>query len=109
MPPPSSGGVAVLQMLQGAELLNVGQYEHNSTNAVHLMAEIERRVFADRSKHLGDPDYFEVPVQQLLSPDYNASRFANISIDQTTPSADIQGGEVPYESPETTHTFHRRC
>jgi len=103
MPPPSSGGIAVLQMLQGAELLNVGQYEHNSTNAVHLMAEIERRVFADRSKHLGDPDYFEVPVQQLLSPDYNAFRFADISIDQTTPSADIQGGEVPYESPETTH------
>lgn len=103
MPPPSSGGVAVLQMLQGAELLELYQYPHNSSGAVHIMAEIQRRVFADRALHLGDPDFYQVPVEGLLDPAYNLARFKDISLDNPTPSADIAGGEIPYESPETTH------
>ncbi len=103
MPPPSSGGVAVLQLLRGAELLNIGQYPHNTTNAVHLMAEVEKRVFADRAKHLGDPDFNYVPVKQLLDSEYIISRLGEISVDKTTKYSEIDGGIVPYESPETTH------
>lgn len=103
MPPPSSGGIAVLQMLQGAEMLDLGQYAHNSTESIHLMAEIERRVFADRAKHLGDPDYFDVPKKYLLEETYNQSRFQDISLGSVTQSSTIDGGQVPYESDQTTH------
>jgi len=104
MPPPSSGGVAMLQLLQGAELLNIGQHGHNSAEATHLMAEIEKRVFADRAKHLGDPDYYHVPTDYLLSEEYNKARFEGITLDKITPSREISAGKAPgYESPETTH------
>ncbi|MFT4834146.1 MAG: gamma-glutamyltranspeptidase/glutathione hydrolase [Marinoscillum sp.] len=103
MPPPSSGGVALLQLIQGAETYNIGQYPHNSTKAVHVMAELERRVFADRSVYLGDPDFFDVPVAGLLDSAYNAKRFENIDLTIKTNSSTIKGGEVPYESTETTH------
>ncbi|MEQ9307060.1 MAG: gamma-glutamyltransferase, partial [Marinoscillum sp.] len=103
MPPPSSGGIALLQLLKGAEMLNIGQYEHNSAKAIHLMAEVERRVFADRAKHLGDPDFFDVPSAYLLSENYNRSRFETISTSSATPSSTIGGGVVPYESDQTTH------
>ncbi|MFY0605196.1 MAG: gamma-glutamyltransferase [Cyclobacteriaceae bacterium] len=103
MPPPSSGGIAVIQLLQGAELLDIGQYEHNSAKAVHLMSEIEKRVFADRSKHLGDSDYYPVPIDTLISEPYNLARFKDIRLDKVTPSSEIAGGDFPAESPETTH------
>ena len=104
MPPPSSGGIALLQLLQGAEQLNLGQYEHNSVEAVHLMAELERRVFADRAMHLGDPDYFEVPQAQLLNDEYNLKRFDSISMDHASTSETIQAGNFLLgESMETTH------
>lgn len=103
MPPPSSGGVALIQLLQGAEKVKLDQHAHNSTNAVHLMAEIEKRVFADRAKHLADPDYYHVPVAQLLSATYNYERFDGISTNLVTPSSEIAGGDIPYESDETTH------
>ena len=103
MPPTSSGGVALLQLLQGAEQVNLGDHPHNSTNAVHLMAEIEKRVFADRAKHLGDPDFYHVPVAEILSTQYNSDRFDKININEITPSSQIKGGDVPYESDQTTH------
>lgn len=103
MPPPSSGGVAVLQLLKGAEFVQLANYDHNSTDAVHLMAEIEKRVFADRAKHLGDPDFYEVPIETLLSEEYNSKRYAGINTTSITPAKEIQGGEVPYESDQTTH------
>ncbi|MEP4534362.1 MAG: gamma-glutamyltransferase [Cyclobacteriaceae bacterium] len=104
MAPPSSGGVAVLQLLQGAEMLNIAQYPHNSTEATNLMAELEKRVFADRAKFIGDPDYYDVPVDELLSAAYNTERFSSIRVDNMTPSSKIAHGPIlPKESEETTH------
>ncbi|MEQ8241260.1 MAG: gamma-glutamyltransferase, partial [Cyclobacteriaceae bacterium] len=104
MPPPSSGGIALMQLLQGAELLEINKYAHNSVEAINLMAEIESRVFADRAKYLGDTDFFDVPIEEMLSKTYNKSRFEGIQKSVKTPSSEISHGEMaPYESPETTH------
>ena len=104
MPPPSSGGVALLQLLKGIESYNIQDWGFNSTRTVHLMTELERRVYADRATYLGDPDFFGVPVSELISDNYLASRFADINIEAKTPSESIKGG-LPgmVESPETTH------
>lgn len=69
MPPPSSGGVALLEalsVLEGYDLLALG---HNSSDYLHLLTEVQKHVFADRAHHLGDPDFVEVPIDRLLSPD----------------------------------------
>lgn len=103
MPPPSSGGIAVIQLLRGSEQLNIREYLHNSAEAVHLMSEVEQRVFADRAKYLGDPDFYDVPQITLLSESYNRRRFEEITVANKTPSTEIQEGEVLSESPQTTH------
>lgn len=104
MPPPSSGGVAVLQLLQGAEQFKLHKLDHNSTRYVHLIAEMERRVYADRATHLGDPDYYDVPVDMLLSVQYNSDRYASISKKRKTASEEIKEGKVEViESVQTTH------
>ena len=104
MAPPSSGGIALIQMLKGAEQFNISQYGHNSTNAIHLMTELERRVFADRATFLGDPDFYEIPQEMLLSDSYLADRFSSINQTKATPSEDIKAGKVEIiESHETTH------
>ena len=104
MPPPSSGGVALLQLLQGAEQYDIQKMGHNTTETIHLMTELERRVYADRATHLGDPDFYEVPVDMLLSPEYNRERFSTISLKKKTDSQEIKEGEVEViESVETTH------
>ncbi|MEQ9217986.1 MAG: gamma-glutamyltransferase [Cyclobacteriaceae bacterium] len=104
MSPPSSGGAALMQMLQGAEMHQLGKHPHNSTTAVHLMAEIERRVFADRAMHLGDPDFVDIPLGMLTSKDYNTTRFSNIDPSQATSSKEVFAGEFELvESMETTH------
>jgi gamma-glutamyltranspeptidase/glutathione hydrolase len=104
MAPPSSGGVALIQLLQGTEGYPIADWGHNSTKTIHLMAELERRVYADRSTYLGDPDFVEVPLDQLLDPRYNEQRYADISFDKATPSALVSAGVIPpLESPETTH------
>jgi gamma-glutamyltranspeptidase/glutathione hydrolase len=104
MPPPSSGGVALVQLLKGAEQLDITQFPHNSFEAVHLMAEVEKRVFADRAKFIGDPDFYVVPLEEITSTKYNRSRFENIQIDRFTPSSEISNGDVELiESNETTH------
>jgi gamma-glutamyltranspeptidase / glutathione hydrolase len=101
-PPPSSGGVGLLQMLRmkddaAALFQGVGL---NSPQYLHLIAEIEKRVFADRAQYLGDPDFFAVPVARLIAPDYLAARAAQI--DPNRPSATI--GVAPgLEKPQTTH------
>ncbi len=101
-PPPSSGGIALLQMLQmkaDAAPLFRGQML-NSPQYLHLLAEIEKRVFADRASYLGDPDFVKVPVAALIAPDYNARRAREI--DPARPSA--TAGVVPgLEKPQTTH------
>lgn len=104
MPPPSSGGVALLQLLQGAESYDIKAMGHNTAETIHLMTELERRVYADRATHLGDPDHYNVPVDMLLDPAYNKERFSSISLKKKTDSQEIKEGEVEViESVETTH------
>jgi gamma-glutamyltranspeptidase / glutathione hydrolase len=101
-PPPSSGGIALMQMLQmkeDASNLFVG-VPLNSAQYIHLVAEIEKRVFADRAEYLGDPDFVNVPVRQLMDPTYIARRAT--TIDPTRPS--ITTSVIPgLEKPQTTH------
>ncbi|MBS1521059.1 MAG: gamma-glutamyltransferase [Bacteroidetes bacterium] len=104
MPPPSSGGVALLQLLQMVEKYPLSRWGFNRDSTVQLMVEAERRVYADRSKYLGDPDFYNVPVDSLLRPAYNASRMSNFTWDKATPSTSIQPGKITgYESDQTTH------
>ena len=104
MPPPSSGGVALLQLLQMVEKHPLYKWGFNRDSTVQLMVEAERRVYADRSKYLGDPDFYKVPVDSLLRPEYNASRMSNFNWNNATPSSAIQPGKVTgYESDQTTH------
>ncbi|GJM31372.1 MAG: gamma-glutamyltransferase [Saprospiraceae bacterium] len=106
MPPSSSGGVALLQMLEMIEPYPISTYGFHSVEAVHLMAEIERRVYADRAEHLGDTDFFDVPIDTLLSKNYLTNRMADFSPDSATVSASIHAGNftIGLESFETTHT-----
>jgi len=104
MPPPSSGGIALLQLLQSVEKYPLNRWGFNRDSTMQLVVEAERRVYADRSKYLGDPDFYKVPVDSLLKPAYNLSRMSNFSWDKATPSASIQPGKfVGYESDQTTH------
>ena len=104
MAPPSSGGIALVQLLEGSEFFDFSQMGHNSVESIHVMTELQRRVYADRSTHLGDMDFFEVPMGKLLSADYLKERFADISMEKKTDSQDIKEGKVEViESVETTH------
>lgn len=106
MPPPSSGGVALLQMLQMLAPFDLKALGYHSPAATHLLTEAERRVYADRATYLGDPDFGHVPVAQLLNPAYNKQRASTIRPDgRATPSAQVTAGPgLPgYESNETTH------
>ena len=103
MPPPSSGGVLIVQMLNMMEPYDVGGMGYGSADTMHLMIEAMRRAYADRAEHLGDPDFYPVPLSQLLSKDYAATRFADFSMQHASKSADIGPGQWPEESPDTTH------
>lgn len=105
MPPPSSGGAALLEMLNMLERYNLAEMESNSSDAIHLMVEIERRAFADRAAFLGDTDFVNgVPISGLVAKDYAANLTKTIKADRATPSGEIrEGNPVAYESPETTH------
>ncbi len=104
MPPPSSGGIALLQLLKGSENYDFAKYGANSAESIHLMTELERRVYADRATYLGDPDYYNVPEAMLLDSTYLKKRFANIKMDEKTDSHNIKEGDVDViESMETTH------
>jgi gamma-glutamyltranspeptidase / glutathione hydrolase len=104
MPPPSSGGVALLQLLRCYELYADSSCTFHSTNAIHLMAEAERRVYADRAEFLGDPDFVRVPMKGLLDSQYLQSRMKSFRWDSISPSATIRhGNPEQYESEQTTH------
>jgi len=104
MPPPSSGGVHVIQMLNVLEHFPVASLGAGSADAVHLLAEVMRLAYADRSKHLGDPDYYPVPVEWLTSKEYGAELAESIDMKWARPSTDVAPGVDPaYESPDTTH------
>ncbi len=104
MPPPSSGGIALAQLLGGIEAYNVSAMQHNSAAYIHLLTELERRVYADRATHLGDTDFVDVNIATLTSADYITARMADIKLDIKTPSPDVKAGHVEIiESVETTH------
>jgi gamma-glutamyltranspeptidase / glutathione hydrolase len=104
MPPPSSGGIALLQLLHSVEKYPMHRWGHNQDSTVQLMVEAERRVYADRSKYLGDPDFYKVPVKNLLDTAYIDSRMKNFSWAAATPSNAIQPGKLAgYEDMQTTH------
>lgn len=104
MPPPSSGGTHVIEILNILEGYDLAQTGANSAATIHIMAEAMRRAYADRSKYLGDPDFVDVPVAGLTSKAYAERLRETITADAATPSTDIQPGDpAPYESNETTH------
>jgi gamma-glutamyltranspeptidase / glutathione hydrolase len=103
MPPPSSGGIALIEMLNMLEPYNLQSMGWHSSRYVHTLVEIMRRAFADRAAYLGDTDFVKVPVAGLVSRDYAKLRAKDIT-DKATPSKDVRGGgPQAYESPETTH------
>lgn len=104
MPPPSSGGVLLIEMLNMLENFPLGSYGHNSARAVHVMAECMKRAYADRSMYLGDPDFAEVPVSRLTSKEYARVLSAGIDPDRATPGERISpGGPAGREGGNTTH------
>ena len=103
-PPPSSGGVGVIQMLNMLEDSGYERSGPGSAAAIHYVAETMRRFFADRAQYFGDPDFVEVPVKSLISKDYARSRRASISLSRAGTSGEIAAGFVGRpESTETTH------
>jgi len=102
-PPPSSGGIAIIQWLDMYELLanKPTSLVQNSAPYIHLLAEVGKRVFADRAEYLGDPDFVKVPVSSLIAPAYIEKRSKGISADAISDTASIQPGLK--ESEETTH------
>ncbi|MGI9326807.1 MAG: gamma-glutamyltransferase [Pseudomonadales bacterium] len=103
MPPPSSGGALVVQMLNMLEPYDIGALGYGSAATMHLMIEAERRAFADRAEHLGDPDFYDVPLKMLTSKAYAQQRFADFDPEKASLSSDIGAGQWPTESPDTTH------
>lgn len=104
MPPPSSGGAHIVQILNILEDYPIGFLGHNSADTIHLMSEAMKRAYADRSEYLGDSDFVDVPLDQITSKDYAADIRKQISLNVATPSETIKPGDLaPYESNETTH------
>jgi gamma-glutamyltranspeptidase / glutathione hydrolase len=103
-PPPSAGGVGLLQMLGMLEGSGYEKTGAGSAASIHYVAEVMRLFYADRSEYFGDPDFFQVPVRKLLDPSYIASRRNSIDPAHATPSNQIRPGELSArESTETTH------
>jgi gamma-glutamyltranspeptidase/glutathione hydrolase len=104
MPPPSSGGIALLQLLKSVEPFPLKKWGLNADSTVQVMIEAERRVYADRAEYLGDPDFFRVPQQQLVAAAYIKSRMAGFNWNKAGLSSEIKAG-VPAapEHEETTH------
>ena len=105
MPPTASGGLVLLQTLNILENFNLKDKGHNSANAIHLLSESMKRGYADRTRFHGDPDYFPVPIDQLIDKDYSKERALSIDLDEVTPSSKIFPGKIIAidESPDTTH------
>lgn len=103
-PPPSSGGVGVVQMLGMLENSGYEKGGFGAASTLHYLAEVMRRYYADRSEYLADPDFYQVPLSRLLDKDYLASKKSTIDRAKATPSETIAPGKAPgYESMETTH------
>ena len=104
MPPPSSGGTHIVQILNTLEHFDLARSGHHSADTIHLMAEAMKRAYADRSRYLGDPDFVDVPVTQLTAKNYAKRLAARIDRVNASDSKDIAPGlSLPAESPQTTH------
>ena len=105
MPPPSSGSIAIAQMLTMLEDYDLKEMGHNSAEYTHLVTEVMRRAFADRAHFLGDPDFVDIPTQKLTSKSYLNDRMLSFNPQQASSSDNIGHGEVAgfMESSETTH------
>ena len=104
MAPTSSGGVALVQLMRFVEPFPLRQWGWNRDSTVQVMIEAERRVYADRAKFLGDPDFVKVPVAELTSYPYLKTRWNTFDWNKATDSRTVRGGSIPgYESLETTH------
>jgi gamma-glutamyltranspeptidase/glutathione hydrolase len=110
MPPPSSGGICLMETLNILERYDISASGWNTPETIHLMAEAQRRTFADRAEYIADPDFIEVPVKMLTSKRYADIRAKDIAPSHATPSVQVThgdvtgvGAKVPWESDETTH------
>jgi gamma-glutamyltranspeptidase/glutathione hydrolase len=102
MPPPSSGGIALTQLLGSIESFDLKSLGFHSPEVIHLMVEAERRVYADRSKHLGDNDFYNVPIDILIQDEYNKERMLDFNPKKASNSEEVQPSSLQ-ESEETTH------
>jgi gamma-glutamyltranspeptidase/glutathione hydrolase len=102
MPPPSSGGIIVWQLMKMMENKPLADYGFQTTKSVQLMIEAERRAYADRAEFMGDPDFWKVPLKTLTSDAYIKNRMADYDSAKATPSKEIKAGVIK-ESEETTH------
>ncbi len=101
MPPPSSGGIALAQLLKMVEPYDLSAFGFHSSEAVHVMIEAEKRAYADRATYLGDDDFYPVPKRELLDSTYIASRFSDFNPGRATPVDNITAGSL--EKEQTTH------
>jgi len=103
MPPPSSGGVALVEMLNILEDYDLSEMGHNSADYLHVLTETMRRAYADRAEHLGDPDFNEdIPISRLVDKEYAAKLRSTINLNKKSESSPSQFAQA-YESEETTH------
>lgn len=105
MPPPSSGSIAIAQMLTMLEDYNLKKLGFNSAKYIHLITEVMRRAFADRAHFLGDPDFVNIPQSELLTENYNQQRMESFKWDKASSSDDISHGD-PIQVKESTETTH---
>ncbi|QDH80924.1 gamma-glutamyltransferase [Echinicola soli] len=104
MGPPSSGGIALMQLLKMSEHFPIGELGFHTPETIHLMTEMERRVYADRAKHLGDADFWDVPQEELLDDEYISKRVRQIDPNKATDSEKVLAMQLNHkESEETTH------
>jgi gamma-glutamyltranspeptidase / glutathione hydrolase len=104
MSPPSSGGIALMQLLTMVEPYDLKGLGWQQAQTIQLMTEAKRRVYADRATYLGDPDFYKVPTSSLLDRNYLQGRMQDVNLEQATLSTDVKAGELPYyESDQTTH------
>lgn len=104
MSPPSSGGICLAQIMKMIEPYDLYEFGQNSVKAIQVITEAERRAYADRSFYLGDPDFVNIPVKDLISKNYLRDRMHSFSFKKATKSSDLSYGDVQViESDETTH------
>ena len=104
MPPPSSGGICLAEIMKMIASYDLAKMGHNSAEAIQIIVEAERRAYADRSYYLGDPDFVKIPLKALMDDAYLKQRMSNFSFEKATLSSEIKEGKVNYnESTETTH------